>query len=74
VKTTRTASKNAQAASSAIYVHLNSGEVLEVSPATGVRLTADELLVLNGERVVAKFARPSVYLTSDVSMERPPFN
>ena len=67
------ARKSIPTSNDVIYVHLCSGEVIEVSPATGVCLTGDELLVLDGEKVAATFSRPDVYWTSDVPMEPPSF-
>jgi hypothetical protein len=43
-----------------IYVYLRRGGVIEVKPATGVRLTGDTVTVLNGKRTVARYPRERV--------------
>ena len=53
------------------YVHLNSGRIVEVRPATSVRLTADAVEVLNGPDVVALFERDDVYFASDEDIGTP---
>lgn len=57
--------------SDTLYVHLCSGNVIEVQPATAVRVTDDEVIVLDGEDVVATFRRNDVYFAADVPMEPP---
>jgi hypothetical protein len=55
-----------------LYVHLCSGEIIEVRPATSVRVTSESVEALDGSTVVASFARDDVYLAVDVPMEPPP--
>jgi hypothetical protein len=43
-----------------IYVYLRRGGVIEVRPATGVRLTGDTVQILDGKRVVARYPRERV--------------
>jgi hypothetical protein len=45
------------------YVHYCSGEVEEIKPATGLRLTGTEVIFLLGECVVAHVPRKDVYYT-----------
>ena len=54
-----------------LYVHLNSGRVITVSPATAVRVNNSTVEALNGEAVVATFARDDVYFATDEEMEPP---
>ena len=56
------------------YVHLCSGEIIEVAPVTDVRVTEVSVIVLNGPDVVATYPRPSVYFISDRPMEPPSLN
>ena len=56
-----------------LYVHLYSGNVIEVTPATAVRVTDREVIVLNGEETVATFAREDVFFASGEDMEPPSF-
>ena len=57
----------------AIFVYLHRGGVIEVRPATCVRLTGDTLLVLNEKEVVARYPRERVVLASHEPIEPPPF-
>jgi hypothetical protein len=54
-----------------LYVHLCSGKVIEVRPATAVRVTEQKVEALDGETVVATFPRDDVYLAVDIPMEPP---
>jgi hypothetical protein len=54
-----------------LYVHLCSGKVVEVSPATAVRVTADSVVALNGKKTAATFPRDDVYFAADEPMEPP---
>jgi len=56
-----------------LYVHLCSGEVVEIAPATAVRVTDAAIEAMNGARVVATFARDEVYFATDQEMEPPSF-
>jgi hypothetical protein len=56
-----------------IYVYLRRGGVVEVRPATCVRLTGDTLQVLNGTDVVARFPRERVVEASHQLVEPTPF-
>jgi hypothetical protein len=47
-----------------VYIHLCCGEIREVRPATGVRVEARELVVLDGEAEVARFALKDVYFAA----------
>lgn len=55
-----------------LYVHLCSGKVVEVHPATSVSMTDEALTVLHGDEVVANFPRSNVYFVSDEPIEPPP--
>ena len=54
-----------------LYVHLCSGKIVKVRPATAVRVTDDAVEVLQREQVLASFPRSSVYFASDNDMEPP---
>jgi hypothetical protein len=56
-----------------IYVYLRRGGVIEVRPATGVRLSGQMLQVLNGEDIVARYPRERVVQASHQLVEPPPF-
>jgi hypothetical protein len=56
-----------------LYVHLCSGKIVEVSPTTGVRVTSDSVVALNGEKTAATFSRDDVYFAADEPMEPPSF-
>jgi hypothetical protein len=43
-----------------IYVYLRRGGVIEVRPATGVRLNGDTVTILNGKSVAARYPRERV--------------
>lgn len=55
-----------------LYVHLCSGRVVEVHPATSVSMTDEALIVLDEDKVVATFPRSNVYFVADEPMEPPP--
>jgi hypothetical protein len=55
-----------------LYVHLNSGEIVEVNPATRVSLTHERMVLLNDEEQVATFSRSDVYYTCGLQTS-PPF-
>jgi hypothetical protein len=55
-------------------VHLCSGEVIELSPVTSIRVTASAVLALNGAVVVASYPRSTVYFVADRAMEPPSLN
>jgi hypothetical protein len=46
-----------------IWVHLCSGEIVGVQPATDVRVVDDRLVILDREKVVGTFFRDEVYYT-----------
>ena len=54
-----------------VYVHLCCGRIVEVRPATAVRVTDSALEVLQGEALLASFPRGTVYFASDIAMEPP---
>jgi hypothetical protein len=54
-----------------VYVHLCSGQIVEVRPATAVRITDHALEVLKRDEVLATFPRENVYFASDEKMEPP---
>ena len=56
-----------------IYVCLRRGGIVEVRPATCVRLTGDTLQVLNGTDVVARYPRERVVQASHQLVEPTPF-
>jgi hypothetical protein len=56
------------------YIHLCSGEVVQVAPVTGVQVTNDSVLVLNGAEIVRTYPRSTVYFVSDRPMEPPSLN
>jgi hypothetical protein len=56
------------------FVHLCSGEVIELSPVTSIRVTASAVLALNGATVVASYPRSAVYFVADQAMEPPSLN
>lgn len=49
-----------------VFVHLCSGDVEIVAPATAVSVEAQFVTIFNGEAVVATYARRDVYLCSKV--------
>lgn len=57
-----------------IFVYLRRGEVVEVRPATSVRLTGDTLQVLYGVEVVARYPRERVIHASHQLSEPMPFS
>jgi hypothetical protein len=57
-----------------IIVYLNSGDVVPVTPATGLRVEASDVVVFMDEAEVARFPRRSVYFCSDVPMSPPALN
>jgi hypothetical protein len=57
-----------------IYVYLRRGDVIEVRPATGVRLTGDTVTVLNGNEIVARYPRERVVQASRQPVEPVPFD
>jgi hypothetical protein len=54
-----------------LFVHLCDGRIVEVSPATAVRVTDVSVEALDGGTVVAVFPRSDVYLAADIPMEPP---
>lgn len=56
-----------------IYVYLRRGGVIEVRPATGVRLTGDTVTVLNGKQTVARYPRERVMQATRLPVEPSPF-
>jgi hypothetical protein len=56
-----------------LYVYLCNGDIEEVTPATGVRMTHDELVVLLGDIPVARFAARDVYFASFEKIAPPCF-
>ncbi len=56
----------------AYYVYLLNGEVREVAPATGLRLTNTELVFLLGEIVIARLPRRLVCFTALKAVAAPP--
>lgn len=59
--------------SDVIYVYFRRGGVVEVRPATGVRLSGDTLQVLDGKEVVARYPRERVVQASCQAVELQPF-
>ena len=55
-----------------IYVYMRRGGVVEVRPATGVRLSGDTLKVLNGNEVVARYPRERVVQASHQLIDSSP--
>jgi hypothetical protein len=55
----------------AYYVYLADGTVQEVSPATGLRFTADALIFLLGEFVIARLPRRDVYCATRQATDAP---
>ena len=49
---------------SVVYVHLMSGEVATISPATNVVVQAEMVLVYNGSQAVAEYPRRNVFSCS----------
>ena len=49
---------------SSVYVHLMSGEVATISPATKVVVQPDMVIVYNGELMVASYPRRDVFSCS----------
>lgn len=66
--------KTTSAAGLVHYVHLCTGEIIEVSPATAVRVTDQAVLVLNRDQVVAAYPRSAVFLVADQPMQPPSCN
>lgn len=56
-----------------VYVYFRRGGVVEVRPATGVRLSGDTLKVLNGKEVVARYPRERVMQATHQPVEPSPF-
>ena len=56
-----------------IFVYLRRGPVIEVRPATGVRLTGDTLMILNGKEVVARYPRERVVYATHQPVQSAPF-
>jgi len=56
-----------------IYVYLRRGGVVEVRPATGVRLSGDTVTVLNGNETVARYPRERVVQATRQPVEPTPF-
>jgi hypothetical protein len=56
-----------------IFVYLRRGGVIEVRPATSVRLTGDTLQVLNDKEVVARYPRERVMQATHQPVEPTPF-
>lgn len=54
----------------AIFVYRCSGDVDEIRPATGVRLTSTAVVVLFGDRPIATYQRSDVYFAA--TCEVPP--
>jgi hypothetical protein len=52
------------APASSVYVHLMSGEVATISPATNVVVLPDMVIVYNGELAVASYPRREVFSCS----------
>jgi hypothetical protein len=61
-------------ATDVIYVYLQDGDVIEVRPATGVRVSSDCVTVLNGKTVVARYPRERVVQASREPIETAPFD
>ncbi len=57
-----------------IFVYTCCGPVIEVHPATGVRLTEDSLEILDERVVVAVYPREKIVLASHHPIELPPFS
>jgi hypothetical protein len=57
-----------------IYVYLRRGGVVEVRPATGVRLTGDTITVLNGNETVARYPRERVVQATRQPIEPTPLD
>lgn len=55
-----------------VFIYMLRGAVIEVSPATGVRLTDDCLEVVNEKRVVAAYPRERVLMASTHLVEAVP--
>jgi hypothetical protein len=56
-----------------VFVYMRRGAVIEVHPATGVRLTDDCVEVVNEKQVVAAYPRERVVLASSHLIEPVPF-
>ena len=56
-----------------IFVYLRRGGVIEVRPATGVRLTGDTVTVLDGKKTVARYPRERVVQATRQPVEMSPF-
>jgi len=56
-----------------IYVYFRRGGIVEVRPATGVRLSGDCVTVLNGKEVVARYPRERVVQATRQLVEPTPF-
>jgi hypothetical protein len=53
------------------FVYLNKGEVQNVGPATSMRLTDDEVVILDGDVRVTGFPRRDVYFCSNEPVAPP---
>jgi len=56
-----------------VFVYMRRGAVIEVNPATGVRLTPDCVEVVNEKQVVAAYPRERVVMASSRLIAQPPF-
>jgi hypothetical protein len=56
------------------YVHLCCGDIIELSPVTGIEVTSDSVLVLIGSEIIGTYPRSEVYFVSDAPMEPPSLN
>jgi len=56
------------------YVHLCCGDIIELSPVTGIEVTSDSVLVLNGTEIMGSYPRSEVYFLCDGPMEPPSLN
>jgi hypothetical protein len=50
------------------------GDIIELSPVTGIEVTSDSVLVLNGSEIIGTYPRSEVYFVSDAPMEPPSLN
>jgi hypothetical protein len=53
------------------YVHLLTGEVREIAPATGLRLTTEDVIFTVGHLVVARVPRREVYFATHETVAPP---
>lgn len=65
------AAQRAASTGQSLYVHLCSGEVIQLKPATSVRMTPDSVIALNQEEMAGSFRRSCVYFVADEPMEPP---